>query len=90
MTTIAPPFPGQPGDPYGDPPVDTTLMALSDGFLALSQAAIALDTGEAYRVPGLLQIADTVAFGFDESSPEALSLSAGIGAICAAAEAMPS
>jgi hypothetical protein len=83
-TTIA--FPGQPGDPFGDPPVDLTLMSLSDAYLALSQAAIAVDTDEADRVPRLLQIIDTIAFGFPGSSLAARSLSLGIGAICAAAE----
>ena len=87
-TTIA--FPGQPGDPYGDPPVDLTLLELSDAYLALSQAAIAVDTDEAERVPRLMQIVDTIAYGFPEWSPAARSLSLGIGAICAAAEAMPS
>ena len=78
-TTIA--FPGQPGDPFGDPPVDMTLLELSDAYLALSQAAIAVDTDEAGRVPALLQLIDTIAFGFPEMSLAARALSLGIGAI---------
>ena len=63
-TAIA--FPGQPGDPFGDPQMDLTMLELSDGFLALSQAAVALDTDEADRVPDLLADVDVVAYVLGE------------------------
>ena len=71
----APYFPGQPGDPYDDPQVDTTLPALFDAFDALRAAALFADVADAAAtVNDMLAVAEMVKFGFDPDSDAAKGL----------------
>lgn len=71
----APFFPGQPGDPYDDPKVDTTLPALFDAFDALRAAALFADDADAAAtVADMLAVAEMVKFGFEPGTDEAQAL----------------
>jgi hypothetical protein len=71
----APLFPGQPGDPYDDPYVDTTGQALFAAFDALRAAALFADDPDAGDlVEEALTAAEIVKFGFPASTDEAQGL----------------
>jgi hypothetical protein len=83
-------FPGQPGDPSGDPQADLTICALHEALDHLCSAAHAVECTlpEAGRfVDDHLGRADMVAFGFTADSDEARGLHLLIGAIQRAKEA---
>lgn len=80
------PFPGQPGDPYDDPFVDTTGQALFAALDALRAAALFADDPDgAGLVAETLTAAEMVKFEFPASSDEAKGLHLLIGAIRRAA-----
>jgi hypothetical protein len=86
----SPYFPGQPGDPPGDPQVDTTIRALRGALKHLTSAAGAAECilPEAGQfVSGHLGDAALIAFGFEPGSDEAKGLHLLIAAIRQAKEA---
>jgi hypothetical protein len=82
-------FPGQPGDPSGDPQADLTISALHEALDHLCSAAHAVECTlpEAGRfVDDHLGRAALVAFGFAADSDEARGLHLLIGAVTRAKE----
>ena len=69
-------FPGQPGDPFSDPVMDTSMLMLHDALKALSPPALfADDPDEAGTVFDGLRAVEVIRFGFDSRSDIARGLS---------------
>lgn len=82
-------FPGQPGDPHGDPQADTAVRALRTALGHLTSAATVAECTlpEAGRfADGHLAEAALLAFGFPPDSDEAKGLHLLIGAVQRAKE----
>lgn len=86
-------FPGQPGDPHGDPQADTAVRALRKALGHLTSAATVAECTlpeAGLFVDGHLAEAALLAFGFPPDSDEAKGLHLLVGSIRQAKEAAQS